>query len=69
MIAFLLLGKECHAGVLKVPYLMAVATVEGRVLIIQGLSPMEVSYFENDLIGQAFVDIYFSTNYTKGIYA
>ena len=48
---------------------MAVTALENSVLIIQGLSPMEVSHFENDLIGQAFVDIYFSAYSAKGVYA
>ncbi len=49
-IGFLLLGRYRGTRVLKVPCVMAISASKGYVLIIQGLSPVEVSNFEDNLI-------------------
>ena len=66
---FLLLGRHRGTRALKVPCVMAVSAPKGCVLVIQGLSPMEVSNFEINLIRETFAHVYFCTDSSEGVYA
>ena len=61
-IGFLLLGWHRGTRALKVACMMAVAASEGCVLVIQSLSPMEISNFEIDLVRETFAYVYFYTD-------
>ena len=66
-IGFLLLGSHQGTRALKVPCVMAVAAAERCVLVVQVLSPVEVSNLEIDLVRETFAHVYFCTDSGKGV--